>query len=104
VFFFIFKSCKSKKERGIHMKEDKYFDIEKRTEIRETARKLRRQFLRYQEAELVYSMTHRKLLEIAGKAGAIYRIDNTVLINRDIFNAYLEQFREPSTLGEEPEE
>lgn len=40
------------------MKEDKYFDIEKRTEIRETARKLRRQFLRYQEAELVYSMTH----------------------------------------------
>ena len=80
------------------MKEDKYFDIEKRTEIRETARKLRRQFLRYQEAELVYSMTHRKLLEIAGKAGAIYRIDNTVLINRDIFNEYLEQFREPSTL------
>lgn len=76
------------------MKEDKYFDIEKRTEIRETARKLRRQFLRYQEAELVYSMTHRKLLEIAGKAGAIYRIDNTVLINRDIFNEYLEQFRE----------
>ena len=72
------------------MKEDKYFDIEKRTEIRET--------------ELVYSMTHRKLLEIAGKAGAIYRIDNTVLINRDIFNEYLEQFREPSTLGEEPEE
>ena len=70
------------------MKEDKYFDIEKRTEIRETARKLRRQFLRYQEAELVYSMTHRKLLEIAGKAGAIYRIDNTVLINRDIFNEY----------------
>lgn len=86
------------------MKEDKYFDIEKRTEIRETARKLRRQFLRYQEAELVYSMTHRKLLEIAGKAGAIYRIDNTVFINRDIFNEYLEQFREPSTLGEEPEE
>ena len=86
------------------MKEDKYFDIEKRTAIRETARKLRRQFLRYQEAELVYSMTHRKLLEIAGKAGAIYRIDNTVLINRDIFNEYLEQFREPSTLGEEPEE
>lgn len=68
------------------MKEDKYFDIEKRTEIRETARKLRRQFLRYQEAELVYSMTHRKLLEIAGKAGAIYRIDNTVLINRDTSN------------------
>lgn len=46
------------------MKEDKYFDIEKRTEIRETARKLRRQFLRYQEAELVYSMTHEQLVSI----------------------------------------
>ena len=86
------------------MNNDKYFDIEKRNEIRNTAKKLRRQFLRYQEAEIVYSMTHRKLLEIAGKAGAIYRIDNTVLINRDIFNEYLEQFREPSTLESETKE
>lgn len=86
------------------MNNDKYFDIEKRTGIRNTAKKLRRQFLRYQEAEIVYSMTHRKLLEIAGKAGAIYRIDNTVLINRDIFNEYLEQFREPSTLESETKE
>ena len=86
------------------MNNDKYFDIEKRTDIRNTAKKLRRQFLRYQEAEIVYSMTHRKLLEIAGKAGAINRIDNTVLINRDIFNEYLEQFREPSTLESETKE
>ena len=44
----------------------------------------------------------KKLLELAGKAGAIYRIDGTVLINRDIFEAYLEQFREESTLLSEP--
>ena len=31
-------------------------------------------------------------------AGALYRIDGTVLINRDIFDAFLENFRE-STKG-----
>jgi hypothetical protein len=41
------------------------------------------------------------LLGMASKAGAIYRMDNTVLINRDIFDAYLEQFHEPSTLLKE---
>ena len=38
---------------------------------------------------------------MAGKAGAIYRIDGTVLINRDLFDQYLEQFHEPSTLRPE---
>ena len=32
----------------------------------------------------------KKLFELASDAGAIYRIDGTVLINRDIFDAYLE--------------
>lgn len=76
-----------------------YYDLKKRNDVRESAKKLRRQFLRYKDAEIVYSLTHKKLLELAGKAGAIYRIDGTVLINRDIFNEYLEQFHEPSTLA-----
>jgi len=33
-------------------------------------------------------------LELADRAGAIYRIDGYVLINRDIFDEYLEQFRD----------
>jgi len=78
--------------------ESSYYDIVRRTEMKEENRRLRRLFLRYREAELVYSIQHKKLLELAGKAGAIYRIDGTVLINRDIFEAYLEQFREESTL------
>ena len=40
---------------------------------------------------------HKKLFELASDAGAIYRIDGTVLINRDIFDAYLERFHEPAT-------
>lgn len=75
-----------------------YYDLKKRNEVRESAKKLRRQFLRYKDAEIVYSMSHKLLLEHASKAGAIYRMEGTVLINRDIFDEYLEQFHEPSTL------
>ena len=78
--------------------ESAYYDIVRRSEVKEESRKLRRMFLRYKEAEVVYSIQRKKLLELAGKAGAIYRIDGTVLINRDIFEEYLEQFHEKSTL------
>ena len=61
-----------------------YFDLGKRNDVRESAKRLRRQYLRYKDAEIVYSIQHKKLLEMASKAGAIYRIDGTVLINRDI--------------------
>ena len=75
-----------------------YYDLSKRNDVRESAKRLRRQFLRYKDAEIVYSLQHKKLLELASEAGAIYRMDGTVLINRDIFDEYLERFHEPSTL------
>lgn len=78
-----------------------YYQLGKKNDVRESAKRLRRQFLRYKDAEIVYSIQHKKLLEMAGKAGAIYRIDGTVLINRDLFDQYLEQFHEPSTLPQE---
>lgn len=79
-------------------REKLYSDLQKRNEVRENAKKLRRQFLRYKDAEIVYGIAHKKLLELAGKAGAIYRMDSTVLINREIFDEFLERFHEPSTL------
>lgn len=69
---------------------DKYLTPEKMNEVRQRNRSLRRQFLKYKDAEIVYSLTHRKLLEMADEAGAIYRIDGTVLINRDIFDGIIE--------------
>lgn len=75
------------------MKEN-YKAINSMKEVPDQLRKLRRQYLRYQQAELVYSLSHKKLLELASDAGAIYRFDSTVLINRDIFDAYLERFHE----------
>ena len=73
---------------------EKYLTPEKMNEVRQRNRSLRRQFLKYKDAEIVYSLTHRKLLEMADEAGAIYRIDGTVLINRDIFDDYLERFHQ----------
>ena len=81
-----------------------YYDLKKRNDVRESAKRLRRQFLRYKDAEIVYSLQHKKLLELASKAGAIYRMDGTVLINRDIFDEYLERFHKPSTLAPQEEE
>ena len=47
-----------------------YFELGKRNDVREHAKRLRRQFLRYKDAEIVYSIHHKKLLEMANKAGA----------------------------------
>ena len=68
------------------MKEEEIVTMNRMEDIRDKARVLRRQYLKYKDAEVVYSLTHRKLLEMADEAGAIYRIDGTVLINLDIFD------------------
>lgn len=81
-----------------------YYDLKKRNDVRESAKRIRRQFLRYKDAEIIYSLQHKKILELASKAGAIYRMDGTVLINRDIFEEYLERFHEPSTLNSKEEQ
>ena len=39
-------------------------------EVPEQLRKLRRQYLRYQQAEIIYSISHKKLLGLASDAGA----------------------------------
>ncbi len=76
---------------------DNYKPIKSRKEVPDQLRKLRREYIRYQQAELIYILSHKKLLELASEAGAIYRFDSTVLINREIFDAYLERFHEPAT-------
>ena len=76
---------------------DNYKPLKSMKEVPEQLRKLRREYIRYQQAELIYSMSHKKILEHASDAGAIYRFDSTVLINREIFDAYLERFHEPAT-------
>lgn len=35
-------------------------------------------------------------MTLAGEAGAIYKVGNSALVNTELFEQYLEQFREPS--------
>ncbi len=74
---------------------EEYQDLERKQEVRNKARMFRRKLIRYKEAEYIYSIQHKKLLELADKAGALYRIDGYVLINIEIFEAYLERFHQP---------
>ena len=48
--------------------EQEYQDITRPREVREEVKKQRKKFLRYQEAEVVYSISHRKLIELADRA------------------------------------
>ena len=61
-----------------------YYDLKKRNDVRESAKRIRRQFLRYKDAEIIYSLQHKKILELASAAGAIYRIDGNKEFNADI--------------------
>ena len=54
---------------------EEYQDLERKQEVRNKARMFRRKLIRYKEAEYIYSIQHKKLLELADKAGALYRID-----------------------------
>ena len=77
--------------------DDQYYDIERRTAIKEEAKLFRRKFLTYEQAEVIYSISHRKLRDLAEAAGAVYRInDVSVLINREILDDFLERFRQPA--------
>ena len=48
-----------------------YKPITSMKEVPEQLRKLRRQYLRYQQAEIIYSISHKKLFELASDAGAL---------------------------------
>lgn len=49
----------------MQLETEEYMTIERVNAVRERAGKLRRQFLKYKDAESVYSLTHRKLLEMS---------------------------------------
>ena len=57
----------------------------------------RRKFITYEQAEVIYSISHRKIRDLAEAAGAVYRInDVSVLINKEVLDEFIEQFRQPA--------
>ena len=77
--------------------EAQYYAIERRTAIKEEARMFRRKFITYEQAEIIYSISHRKIRDLAEAAGAVYRInDVSVLINKEVLDEFIEQYRQPA--------
>ena len=53
----------------------------------------RKRFVRYREGAEMYSMCQSKFEKMAKEAHAVYKLDKLVLVNCEIFEAYLETFR-----------
>ena len=69
----------------------------KRSEVPEMEKMLqysRKKFVRYDEGAKIYSMGLHTFQELAKVAGAIYRVKRAVLVNTDIIDEYLENFKE----------
>lgn len=56
---------------------------------------IKRRFVTYREATELYGIGLTRLQEHAKLSGATYKLGNKVLVNTEIFEAYLEQFRIP---------
>ena len=54
-----------------------------------------KKWIRAGEGVKLYSMSRPKLIALAMEAGAAYKIDTMILINKECFERYLETFRVP---------
>ena len=63
-----------------------------------TNKLVHKKYVRIGEGSIIYSIGHHRFIEMARAAGAVYKINEgtggTVLINLELFDDYLEQFRE----------
>lgn len=60
----------------------------------EATKKLEKKFVRYPEGAEKYSLGLTKFQALAKEAKAVYKIDKVALVNCEIFEKYLETFRE----------
>ena len=71
-----------------------------------TNKQIIKKFARIGEASIIYSIGRHRFIELARAAGATYKINEgtggTVLVNLEIFDNYMEQFRQPVRPLKEP--
>ena len=48
------------------------------------------------EGAIIYGISKSRIMVLASDAGAVYKVGNSALINTDIFEMYLEKFKEPT--------
>lgn len=57
-----------------------------------------KKFVNATEGAIIYSMSKTHLMTLVNEAGALYKVGNSALINTEIFESFLEQYREPARL------
>lgn len=65
----------------------------RRQDVDET-KQFRKKFVRYKEGAEKYSLGLTKFQALAKEAKAVYKIDGIALVNCELFEKYLETFRE----------
>lgn len=63
-------------------------------ELEKMIRTGRKKFVRYEEGAKLYSMGLHTFQQLAKDAKAVYRIKRVVLVNTELIDEYLENFRE----------
>ena len=48
------------------------------------------------EGAIIYGISKSRIMVLASEAGAVYKVGNSALISTDIFEMYLEKFKEPT--------
>lgn len=54
-----------------------------------------KKFVRYKEGADLYSMGLHTFQQLSKEAGAVYKIRGIALVNTEVFDDFLENFREP---------
>lgn len=57
-------------------------------------KEVQKKYVNAAEGQAVYGISRTHIMEMAKEAGAVYKVGNSALINTEIFDTYLEQFRE----------
>lgn len=55
-----------------------------------------KKYVNAEEGAIIYGISKSRIIVIAREAGAVYKVGNSALINTELFEEYLEQFREPA--------
>ena len=55
-----------------------------------------KKYVNASEGAVIYSIGKTRIMDMAKEANAIYKVGNSALVNVEVFDEYLEQFREPS--------
>lgn len=59
-------------------------------------KEMMKKYVNASEGAIIYSMSKTHLMALVNEAGALYKVGNSALINTEIFEEFLERYREPA--------